>query len=312
MAKVRHGVAGEPITHSLSPILTSIVHAHLAANESISKLPDLKGVAVVPSSGIENALAWGYAGTLPETPDWDLVGSPLGKFRGNTLLERAVKASMKIENADERLPTCSPPNKSQEKTPSHGHEEVWMSLTSPLKHQLSMAAVKYMGNSMESSSVNTLRWDGRTWWAATTDGEGLLMVVETFGHETGGVLGIIGGGGTARSTAASWCSRGGKINQLGGRRVLDEDGPWEFCDENPDLTIDFENEGGDISIKYNSMEGDIEERLQYLSQNPDGRWLLCAQHLLSWAKLWNPSNADKLPSLALLLHRLVACEVHLK
>ena len=310
MADVRYGVAGDPIAHSLSPILASIVHSHLVANESVKETPDLKGVSIVPSNGIENALAWAYAGTLPTTPDWELVDSPLGKFRGNTLLQRAVDSAMEIERPDDRLPNCNLPGE-ETKIPPRGHEEVWMSLTSPLKHQLSMAAVRYLGSAMESSSVNSLRWDGRSWWAATTDGDGVLMVAEAFGHQCNGVLGIIGGGGTARSTAAAWCSRGGMINQVGGRRLLDEEGPWELCDEEPNILIDFENDDGLISIRYSPMDGDLEQRLQYLSENADGRWLLCAQHLLSWARLWDPDNSENLPSLSLLLHRLVACEVHL-
>ena len=51
-----------------------------------------------------------------------------------------------------------------------GNEEVWLSLTSPLKHQLSIAAVKCIDNAMDIRSVNTLRWDGITWWAGSSDG----------------------------------------------------------------------------------------------------------------------------------------------
>ena len=71
MGKVRHGVAGMPIEHSLSPVLTAIVHAHLSRTEGIV-LPGLKGVVVIPTDGVENALAWGYAGTLP-SPDPSLM-----------------------------------------------------------------------------------------------------------------------------------------------------------------------------------------------------------------------------------------------
>ena len=64
MGKVRHAVAGNPIEHSLSPVLTAIVHAHLARTDGVD-LPGLKGVAIIPTEGVENALAWGYAGALP-------------------------------------------------------------------------------------------------------------------------------------------------------------------------------------------------------------------------------------------------------
>ena len=135
MAKVRHGVAGDPIGHSLSPVLTALVHSHLSRTEGI-ELPGLKGVVIIPTDGVENALAWGYAGSLPSPPDWTLVGSPLGKFRANTLLERAVTASMDLVEADSRLPNAEFPESNYETLPQ-GFEEVWLSLTTPLKHQLS-------------------------------------------------------------------------------------------------------------------------------------------------------------------------------
>jgi hypothetical protein len=310
MAKVRHGVAGEPIVHSLSPVLTALVHSHLSRIDGIN-LPGLKGVVVIPTDGVENALAWGYAGSLPSPPDWELVGSPLGKFRANTLLERAVTASIEGHPAaDARLPNAPLGVVTSESKFIHD-DEVWLSLTSPLKHQLSAAAVKCIDNSMEIRSVNTLRWDGRSWWAASTDGPGMLIVAEAFGHNVSGVLGITGGGGTARSVAAAWCQNGGSINQLGGNRLLEDDGPWQFSDDEPSVSIDFDNDGGDLLVRYDPMEGDYNSRIETLSNVADGRWLLCAQHLLSWATLWAPKYAEHLPSISLLMTRLVDVEVHL-
>ena len=101
--KVRHAVAGNPNRAFLISSLNAIVHAHLARTDGVD-LPGLKGVAIIPTDGVENALAWGYAGALPSPPEWDLVGSPLGKFRANTLLERAVNVSMEHNEADTRLP----------------------------------------------------------------------------------------------------------------------------------------------------------------------------------------------------------------
>jgi hypothetical protein len=59
------------------------------------------------------------------------------------------------------------------------------------------------------------------------------------------------------------------------------------------------------------MEGDYDSRIAHLSNVADGRWLLCAQHLLAWARLWLPEQAENLPSLSLLMTRLVEAEVHL-
>ena len=108
MVKVRYAVAGEPITHSLSPLLFALVHESLRQHEE-AKYSESRSVAVIPAAVIENALAWGYAGILPNAPDWQLVDSPLGKFRGNTLLDRAVTAAMVIEEADSRLPKGQSP-----------------------------------------------------------------------------------------------------------------------------------------------------------------------------------------------------------
>lgn len=310
MGKVRHAVAGNPIVHSLSPVLCALVHAHLSRQDGV-ELPGLKGVVVIPTDGVENALAWGYAGALPSPPDWDYVGSPLGKFRANTLLERAVSAAcIEHPEADGRIPNANL-IKSDSEYQTFDDEEVWLSLTSPLKHQLSAAAVKCVDNAMDIRSVNSLRWDGISWSAASTDGPGMCMVAEAFGMESGHVMGIIGGGGTARSVAAAWSKGGGEIRQLGGKRLLDEEGPWNLCDKEPDFTIDFDNDTGDISVKYQKMEGDFESRVEFLSTNTDGRWLLCAQHLHSWATLWAPQYSEKLPSLSLLMTRLIAAEVHL-
>ena len=51
MGKVRHGVAGYPIEHSLSPVLTAIVHAHLSRTENV-ELPGLIGVVVIATDGV--------------------------------------------------------------------------------------------------------------------------------------------------------------------------------------------------------------------------------------------------------------------
>lgn len=310
MGKVRHAVAGNPVTHSLSPILTAIVHAHLSRTKGV-KIPGLKGVVVIPTEGVENALAWGYAGSLPSPPDWEYVGSPLGKFRANTLLERAVNAGMEYTEPDVSLPNADIPTKLPSEHFFHD-EEVWLSLTSPLKHQLSSAAVKCIDNAMEIRSVNTLRWDGITWWAGSSDGPGMCMVAKAFGKSTNDVMGITGGGGTARSVASAWSSLGGKIRQLGGKRMLEEDGPWNLCEEDADFSIDFDTDCGDLLVNYQKMSGNFESRISYLANNPDGRWLLCAQHLCSWASMWAPKYADLLPSLSLLMTRLVAAEVHLE
>ena len=315
MVNVRYAVAGEPITHSLSPLIFALVHESLGGSGG-EACPDSRSVTVIPAAVIENALAWGYAGILPNTPDWQLVGSPLGKFRANTLLERAVIAAMAIEEADPRLPECQSPTALSEIMPK-GTEDVWLSLTTPLKHQLSKAAVKTHDNSMEISSVNSLRWDGLNWWAATTDGLGFLVVAQAFGYSpTKDILGLSGGGSTARSFAETWSTNGGKVVQLPCRRPLDKEGPWNLVKGKPTFVVDLdlepqENSDRGFKVTYRPMSGDVDSRIEHLSKIADGRWLLCAQHLQSWAKLWSPECTPYLPSLELLMTRLVYAEAHL-
>ncbi len=315
MVNVRYAVAGEPITHSLSPLIFALVHESLGGRGG-DACPDSRSVAVIPASVIENGLAWGYASVLPNIPDWQLVGSPLGKFRANTLLERAVTAAMAIEEADPRLPKCQAPTALTEIMPK-GAEDVWLSLTTPLKHQLSNAAVKSNDNSMTISSVNSLRWDGLNWWAATTDGLGFVVVAQAFGYSPSkDILGLSGGGSTARSFAESWSAKGGKVVQLPCRRPLDEEGPWNLVKGEPTFVVDLDiepegNTDSTFKVTYRPMSGDVDSRLEHLSKIADGRWLLCAQHLQSWAKLWSPGCTPYLPSLELLMTRLVYAEVHL-
>ena len=93
---------------------------------------------------------------------------------------------------------------------------------------------------------------------------------------------------------------------------MDEDGPWNLCNDEPSFSINFDEDGGEISVRYQKMEGDFDSRIEYLANNADGRWLLCAQHLHSWANMWAPEYGELLPSLSLLMTRLVSVEVQLE
>ena len=54
----------------------------------------------------------------------------------------------------------------------------------------------------------------------------------------------------------------GKITQIGGKRVLDEEGPWNLCTDSPEFTINFDEDGGEISVRYEKMEGDFDSRIE--------------------------------------------------
>ena len=73
--------------------------------------------------------------------------------------------------------------------------------TQSLKHQLKSPAVVDFNDSSIIESVNVLRFDGFGWWSSNVDGSGFARVAEYFGVNvtSGACLGIIGGGGAARS-----------------------------------------------------------------------------------------------------------------
>ena len=64
MPQVRYGVGGEPVLHSLSPMLLALVASHLKSslveNRSKSGIDiDWERMDVIPATRVEDALAWG-------------------------------------------------------------------------------------------------------------------------------------------------------------------------------------------------------------------------------------------------------------
>ena len=349
MTQVRYGVGGEPVTHSLSPMLMALVTEHLHENRADVKAKirletNLERVEVIPATRVEDVLAWGYVGALPgEVPKWEYTDSPISAFRARTIIDRVAKrVTEEISSADERLkPLGEAVLPVRNKRIPGSHDERWLSLTSPLKHQLSSAAMKFVDSSKEINSVNSLRWNSREWWVASTDGIGLVHAAQHRGIEieNGAILRLHGGGGAARSCAEAWSKVGGKLLWSGGRRELSEDGPWasamlntgaesdtvEIADSNSidaveiavsinfDLQPDVESENVGAGLQfmstYSKSSGTYDERISSLTSGKfDGRWLLCAQHLAAWSTLWCPGRAEDLPSLELLLDRLVFAE----
>jgi hypothetical protein len=221
-----------------------------------------------------------------------------------------------------------------------GENESWISLTSPLKHLLSTrSGVHALDSSLENGAVNQLRWDGKSWYCAGTDGHGLVSVARHFGadFQLAGVesplLCMIGGGGAARSCAAAWSEAGGSIWSMGGRRPLDTRGSWYRKLISGDqvvghvgtrIFIDFDAEPG-VSTGSRVADSDLQIHSTYNSQEIgsvithsqsgiqlDGRWLLVAQHLEAWARIFGPEAAHLLPGLGLTMTRLLAMESALR
>ena len=93
MGEIRYGVAGSPIRHSLSPLLLSLVcdHLHLSGRSMTLKME------LVNVSSISDALAWGYAGSVPNPQEWDLTQAVFGTFRTTALMEKAVAAARAVK-----------------------------------------------------------------------------------------------------------------------------------------------------------------------------------------------------------------------
>lgn len=317
MAAIRYGIAGQPVDHSLSPLLVALVARHLNLPVSEKELT----MELVEVSTVPDAFAWGYAGALPEPIPWAYTNSVFNKFRTKALLKKAIDAALQIDECHPELmseyPTRKHADAAAKGLPSRMFDqEIWINLTAPLKHQLDSGAVQAVDDSMRNKCVNALRWDGRGWWCAGLDGEGVLDVLWHHGFEPEHhVLGLIGGGGAARSTAAAWVAAGGRLHPLSSRRPLEE-GPWSarVTTDEPTVTVDFDGTGGEahaslLKSTYAPMEGSTELRIKAMVSRPlDGRWLLVAQHLACWRTLWAPERADDLPTLGHLLTQLLEAE----
>ncbi|MBL6891706.1 MAG: hypothetical protein ISR22_06640 [Candidatus Poseidoniaceae archaeon] len=330
MAEVSYGIAGNPVSHSISPLLVSIVAQHLEQNSKIRHNLEIKSLNLIEADSIQDALAWGYAKTIPNPIDWDYTGAPFGKFRNRALIQKALEITAKVVKEHDGLfldaslsKRAKFPLSSKVKLPTKAFgEEIWLNLTSPLKHQLNSQAVMDFNDSSLIESVNVLRWDGHGWWSSNVDGCGVVRCAEYFGLDvtSGATLAIVGGGGAARSTAYAWSKSGGKLKLISGRRAIDE-GPWSDSvieTESYDMIINFDSEELPdnieskaiiLSPRYHLMEGTIEQRINDLiGEIYDGRWMLVAQHLECWRQLWAPHQIDELPSIGLLMTKLIHAE----
>ena len=331
MADVYYAVAGHPVNHSLSPVLVNIVAQFVSSQVKPAKAFKLSQTDLVDAEQIQDALAWGYVKFIPKTIDWDLTGAPFGKFRNKALMQKVLESTKdmvdsikgleqeKHNNIRKNLPF----NVKFDLPKQSFSEEIWLNLTSPLKHQLRSRAVLDFNDSTLIESVNVLRWDGFGWWSSNVDGSGVARVAQYFGIDiaNGAVIGIVGGGGAARSTARTWQELGGVVKSFGGKRDL-RDFDWfkSSADESQvcDVFINFDNDsvpqnvtvrGFVMRATYHAIDGGLEQRIAKISDEViDGRWFLAAQHLECWSQLWAPQVADLLPTLDLLVSMLVTAE----
>jgi len=313
-------VAGSPISHSLTPLLSLLVDRHLNSNEN----RQITAISRHETKDMSSLL-----GQI-------VLGKDLGaKEPKNNLLTLVENATTEILKHPDGwgISSMSIGEIEVAETPFGDNPLVWVSITTPLKHGLTArSGVISTGRSLEIASTNQIRWDGHRLVTGSTDGLGVVLVARSFGLFSGStppLLILRGGGAAARSVAEAWSDAGGRIYALRGRRPLDMRGPWasslihSLKDRGlaPTLYIDF-----DSNLE---MEEDIHAPVQVdLHLTPsydlsgsvkpiqgaegtlhlDGRWMLAAQHLLAWAIFIEPGRKDDLPDLSLLLSRLSEVE----
>lgn len=340
--QIRYAVAGAPISQSLSPVLAAITAAHLKQADLAVDLGDL---CLLETDEVTTPMAWAWAerSRRRQGVSSRLYGDPSHSASRLRLHRVAAKVLAEVETAD---PSHVPHGESLLATDAErvkrrrSEAEAWISLTSPLKHQLNpRAGVNSIDDSLENGAVNQLRWDGVHWHCAGTDGPGLIALARHFGFDFDArgteapLLCLVGGGGAARCAAAAWSRAGGRIWSMGGRRPLDNRGPWvnvlvdgeEVAEQvGPRLHVDFDqapgqpaaNGASDADIQLIAAYDPLDTgRILETTENGvrlDGRWLLAAQHLDAWSRLFCPEAAHLLPGLGLTLTRLVAAESALR
>ncbi|MBS72279.1 MAG: hypothetical protein CMO20_04930 [Thermoplasmata archaeon] len=230
----------------------------------------------------------------------------------------------------------------QQKGADLGRREIWLSLTTPLKHQLPIdSGTKWIIGEPLLASVNQMRHDGNQWIAAETDGAGLLLVANEFGFDFSfkeqidkPLLCITGGGSTARACAAAWANAGGMIWIEGDRRPLSNRSTWkeslvsatDICEHiGKRLHVNFDEIPGTQSKITGELMKAENDAPVFLSASYDkgefhpiienewgvnlnGRWLLVAQHLKAWEYLFLPEVKDQLPSLRDAMDLLISSE----
>ncbi len=182
----------------------------------------------------------------------------------------------------------------------------WLSVTSPLKHQLhkefNLECIKEIG------AVNQIiNYEGE-WIGFNTDGLGFVKAVEYIDIElNNSVLKMKGGGSTARSIAYQWSKCGGKLIIERGRRDIGN-GSWKKSitkNLKPDLSINLDLLPG-INIDKN-MIPDKHYVISYDENYNNDDFaiiMLVAQHLEAWKIMVSDEFKESLPSIKQVLSRL--------
>ena len=269
-----YAVAGDPINHSYSPVLYSLVNSYLSQQGLITH--------TAKSGFVEAAnLDWIVPIKSLDTKINFHDGKPVfvrSKERDNIPIQIFEHTGFKVP---EKMDVC-------------------LNLTSPLKHQTGQLNSRNLDKSQENLSVNCLGISDGEIFAISTDGLGVAWIAMQNGIEISkSTLGISGGGGTARSAMKSWIELGGRVKQVGGKRKLsvpegsESKGKVDFL-----LVIDSEFSQEELSENCVILYADYSSEFPVISgyKQINGLDLLIAQHLLCWYLMWGVPLRNKLPT----------------
>ena len=184
--QIRYAVAGMPIQHSLSPILAGLTANHL---KQAGLKVEIEELNLLESDDVTSPMAWAWVNkkSQPMGISNRLYGDPSTETSHSRIHRLSSIVMSKVETADsDYVPhgeTLFYDSMEHTKT-RRGENESWISLTSPLKHLLSTrSGVHALDSSLENGAVNQLRWDGKSWYCAGTDGHGLVSLARHFGAD---------------------------------------------------------------------------------------------------------------------------------
>jgi len=240
-----------------------------------------------------------------KTPDyWGIAGYPISHSLTPKLFN-IIGEKLNLGEIKQLFLEAKNPEEFEQNT-SDLEGDLWVSITSPLKH--SIRDLLQLSEPKDINSINQLMRIEGEWFGTNTDGYGFISAAKHIGIDAkNSVLKIRGGGSTARSIAAAWSEAGGDIIPVQGRRKL-VDGPWDKSivkDCRADIAVDLDAEpGGGIGQNINA------KRLVSISYNEGSDRddfaiiMIISQHLEAWKILFAKEKSKTLPSLDYILEKL--------
>ena len=157
MFGLRYAVGGVPIEHTLSPVLFDLVLAYLRQKGYFSELED-PSLTILETNHIDEILGWAYIEHSLHQPIWHPANQKLNTFQPHLMKFASEAISLKSDSrfAPKRQPRFRSTAKLNFPDGSSSNE-VWLNLTSPLKHQIQSMVFTPIDEALEILSVNSLR-----------------------------------------------------------------------------------------------------------------------------------------------------------